>query len=534
MFVIKAFYYCDAAPFPTSDASSSLTTLPIQSYMAKKVRGDDGSASLFAAAPESQPEPEIPTEKKAGNFLRKTHTGNVGEWKYQKGRRAQGKQDGVRNFKQSWHGSTAHSKLKDAAAASSAAPSSAAALKSRNFEPRKQQQKQQQQKQQHHHQQQQQQQQQQPQQDEPSPARVPNNPLPSRPHGKPVTRLTPRGARLYDTHWTMEEMQKGLKEGTLHEGIITFNPANRKEAFAKIVGLLMEVLIVGLDQNRAFEGDKVAICLYPYKKWPRLKQVEDPIPEESTKEETEPPPYNDVTGRIQYSYETLIAMADKFPRQPEEHKRFLEMMTARMPASSPLRINLKGSNESDMTESTSSPAPSPYSSPRPGVDNSNLVAVAREGGEAADARLDRFKRPQGYVVGILEANHLKRTFKGRMAGNPDGNRQLRQAALNMRNSRNGMRNNHNNPPPPPTQKCENPLDEKPHPVDKTALFIPYDPREPKFIIPIEYLPADWVTNFEKYRNAEFVVKVDHWNENISYPHGIVASFTLPDTELNTK
>ena len=31
----------------------------------------------------------------------------------------------------------------------------------------------------------------------------------------------------------------------------------------------VDVLIVGLDQNRAFEGDTVAIMLYPYHKWPR-------------------------------------------------------------------------------------------------------------------------------------------------------------------------------------------------------------------------------------------------------------------------
>jgi len=46
-------------------------------------------------------------------------------------------------------------------------------------------------------------------------------------------------------------------------------------------------------------------------------------------------------------------------------------------------------------------------------------------------------------------------------------------------------------------------------------------------VPIEQLPADWASAYDaKYRRAEFTVKVDHWNENISFPYGKVVSFQL--------
>lgn len=34
-----------------------------------------------------------------------------------------------------------------------------------------------------------------------------------------------------------------------------------------------DILIQGLDCNRAFHGDRVAVQLFPYKQWPRLKSV---------------------------------------------------------------------------------------------------------------------------------------------------------------------------------------------------------------------------------------------------------------------
>jgi hypothetical protein len=63
------------------------------------------------------------------------------------------------------------------------------------------------------------------------------------------------------------------------------------------------------------------------------------------------------------------------------------------------------------------------------------------------------------------------------------------------------------------------LGEKPDPVDRTALFIPTDTRDPRFIIAIDELPADWVTGFRSYADTVFEVKVDYWHEKISFPYG---------------
>lgn len=50
-------------------------------------------------------------------------------------------------------------------------------------------------------------------------------------------------------------MTEGLREENLHVGPIRFNAENRKEAWVTVPALVSEVLVVGLDQNRAFEGD---------------------------------------------------------------------------------------------------------------------------------------------------------------------------------------------------------------------------------------------------------------------------------------
>jgi len=44
-------------------------------------------------------------------------------------------------------------------------------------------------------------------------------------------------------------------------------------------------------------------------------------------------------------------------------------------------------------------------------------------------------------------------------------------------------------------------------VDRTALVIPVDPRDPKFIISVDQLPADWIANFANYADTLFEVKV---------------------------
>jgi len=359
------------------------------------------------------------------------------------------------------------------------------------------------------------------------------------PREKPPQRLTPRGARLYDPYWPKEEIEKGLLGGSLHEGVIAFNPNNRKEAFAKVEGLLMDVLIVGLDQNRAFEGDKVAISLYPHKKWPRVKPADETSSIEGGSDREEE--FIVAPGRRQYTQSTLLEFSSKHPRKEESFSKYLSLMKARSPSVPPqptVRLNLKVSNDSDSTESTSSPnspQPSPLTSPKATPPTSpkgshsereskgsadtapHPLSSSREIiAEGIEARQDRFKRPLGYVVGLVHAAHLTRNFSGRMSGNPDGNKQHRGDTGAARGGRGGFKG---------SGKANDA--DKPFPQDKTALFISSDSRDPKFIVPIEVLPADWISNYDKYRNAIFMVKVETWNENISFPHGSVVSFSLP-------
>lgn len=86
--------------------------------------------------------------------------------------------------------------------------------------------------------------------------------------------LSPRehkGPRIYDHYWPEDEIAKALPLEIVYKGTLRFNMDNRKEAFVRIPGFTVEVLVVGLDQNRALEGDTVALRLYPYAKWPKYR-----------------------------------------------------------------------------------------------------------------------------------------------------------------------------------------------------------------------------------------------------------------------
>jgi DIS3-like exonuclease 2 len=76
----------------------------------------------------------------------------------------------------------------------------------------------------------------------------------------------------FATHWTTDSVTEALEKGVIFKSLFHVNAHNRLEAYCKIDGVPVDVLINGLSsQNRAIEGDVVAIKIDPLSLWTRMR-----------------------------------------------------------------------------------------------------------------------------------------------------------------------------------------------------------------------------------------------------------------------
>ncbi|KAK9134275.1 hypothetical protein Syun_013605 [Stephania yunnanensis] len=80
------------------------------------------------------------------------------------------------------------------------------------------------------------------------------------------------GRRYFVPHWPLHVVNKAMEKGDVFKASFRVNVHNRLEAYCTIEGVPTDVLISGFSaQNRAVEGDIVAIKLDPLALWTRLK-----------------------------------------------------------------------------------------------------------------------------------------------------------------------------------------------------------------------------------------------------------------------
>jgi hypothetical protein len=73
---------------------------------------------------------------------------------------------------------------------------------------------------------------------------------------------------LYPAHLLPEQLQAGMKSGSIYRAKFRVNAGDRREAYCTIAGLPHDVLIKGeLQQNRALEGDTVAVQIQGLNYW---------------------------------------------------------------------------------------------------------------------------------------------------------------------------------------------------------------------------------------------------------------------------
>ncbi|KAJ3700493.1 hypothetical protein LUZ61_004198 [Rhynchospora tenuis] len=107
-------------------------------------------------------------------------------------------------------------------------------------------------------------------------------PLPSTSYFTPVqTRKFPvvlrEEKKYFDPYWPDQAVEDAIKKGSAFKAKFRVNAHNRVEAYCTVDGLQVDVLINGIvAQNRAIEGDTVAITLDPITIWTKIKGPNSP------------------------------------------------------------------------------------------------------------------------------------------------------------------------------------------------------------------------------------------------------------------
>ncbi|KAJ1384391.1 Ribonuclease II/R, conserved site [Sesbania bispinosa] len=89
----------------------------------------------------------------------------------------------------------------------------------------------------------------------------------------PCSQIGPCAQKNYfSPHWSAEVVEKALERGDVLKALFHVNAHNRLEAYCKIDGVPTDILIGGIPaQNRAVEGDIVAIKIDPLPLWTKMK-----------------------------------------------------------------------------------------------------------------------------------------------------------------------------------------------------------------------------------------------------------------------
>ncbi|KAK1407916.1 hypothetical protein QVD17_39543 [Tagetes erecta] len=131
--------------------------------------------------------------------------------------------------------------------------------------------------------------------------------------------------KKFAAYWSMEDVNLALHQGHVFKSMFRVNAHNRLEAYCKIDGLSVDVLITGYhNQNRAVEGDIVAIKVEPFSSWTKMKGSNEASRpnayvngsfdgEDVTRDENNHPTGSSTVERRQVILEKLCAMVNAFP-----------------------------------------------------------------------------------------------------------------------------------------------------------------------------------------------------------------------------
>uniref|UniRef100_A0A804NXP3 DIS3-like exonuclease 2 n=1 Tax=Zea mays TaxID=4577 RepID=A0A804NXP3_MAIZE len=319
-------------------------------------------------------------------------------------------------------------------------------------------------------------------------------PLPPtpRPTEAPVSRLG-RGApgtRYFQPHWPERAVEEAVKRGHAFVGKFRVNAHNRNEAYCTIDGVSVDVLITGLAQNRAVEGDLVAITLDPVAHWTRMKGPNvacNPLIGDSVVCEVSETNRNHSWKKGQADdgckFENCSNGVPVLDRTHPPHKNsgFSQAVkcgngNATIPERNEIDLN---DGKSEVARALQRISATIYSHPS--------------------------RRPTGKVLSIIKKSPRRDAIVGFLASFsefPDGEQQKNQMGLNRMNNR--------------TQSV-------------TGLFylLPTDPKFPQMVVSFSTLPDSVRQSLRgnvAVKKELVAARIDEWNEENLYPYAHVIRF----------
>ncbi|XP_074564795.1 DIS3-like exonuclease 2 isoform X2 [Curcuma longa] len=327
----------------------------------------------------------------------------------------------------------------------------------------------------------------------------------------PVEEVPPGGAarsgnskKYFDPHWSDMAVEEAIKKGRAFKATFRVNAHNRLEAYCTIDGLPVDVLINGIPaQNRAIEGDIVAIVLDPVANWVKLKGASvrsSLIPSDGVDNITEAREvidYNDVHKEIvDLCCKSSIPSTNSLPSDNGYHNHessgLFETVISDFENGSTLCDKLcKRLNVKTLTNSVK-----------------NWESEHREAARALERicamiSSNQSKRPTGRVLSIIRNSPRREAVIGFLALKP----WVPEGVENRRQS---------NDQPPKKSK---------EPVLLAGLdyiqLIPTDSKFPKMVVNVESLPdcaKERLNNGDLSIERELIAaRVDNWNEESLCP-----------------
>ncbi|XP_062220345.1 DIS3-like exonuclease 2 [Phragmites australis] len=302
------------------------------------------------------------------------------------------------------------------------------------------------------------------------------------------------GRRYFQAHWPEQDVEEAIKRGNAFVGKLRVNAHNRNEAYCTIDGIPVDILITGLAQNRAVEGDIVAITLDPVVHWTRMKgpnvACNPPMGGDSVVREV---------GETNGNHGWKKGQADASCR--------FENCNNGVPILDRMHLHHKNSGFSQAVNCENGNASVPESYERylnDGKSEATRAAVQRI---CAMIYSHPSRRPTGKVLSVIKKSPRRDAVVGFLAPFsefPDGEQQKYQMSVKRMNHR--------------AQSVSTGL----------IHLLPTDPKFPQMVVSVSTLP-DSVRQSLKEGDAAIekelvAARIDEWNEESLYPCAHVIQF----------
>ncbi|WVZ73613.1 hypothetical protein U9M48_021899 [Paspalum notatum var. saurae] len=311
------------------------------------------------------------------------------------------------------------------------------------------------------------------------------------PSPSPAEALLPRvgglalGRCYFQPHWPEQAVEDAVKRGHAFVG--------KFRAYCTIDGIPVDILITGLAQNRAVEGDLVAITLDPVVHWTRMKgpniACNPAIAGDSVVREV-----GEINGNHSWK-----------KRQEDAGCRF-ENCSNGIPVLDRMHLHHKNSGFSQAVKCENGNATVPESNERDLNDGKSEAARALQR-ICAMLRSQPNRRPTGKVLSVIKKSPRRDAIVGFLASfseSLDGEQQKNQMGVKRMSNR--------------THSV----------VTGLINLLPTDPKYPRMVVCANTLPdsverslRECDSTFEKQLVA---ARIDEWNEESLYPYAHVARF----------